>query len=156
MSDRLQVGDTAPDFTLVDDAGETVSLSGYRGERVVLFFYPAAMTPGCTTEACDFQSNVENFDAFAVRVVGISPDPTQRLQEFRSKEKLSYPLLSDPDHAVLEAYGAWGEKTLYGKKSVGVILSPIMVGADGTVEQAMYNIKAAGHVDKVKQALGIG
>lgn len=156
MSERLQVGDTAPDFSLPDDAGEQVSLAGYRGERLVVFFYPAAMTPGCTTEACDFQASVENFDANSVRVVGISPDDPRRLGEFRKKEKLSFPLLSDPDHTVMDAYGAWGEKSMYGKKSVGVIRSTIVVGADGTVEQAMYNVKATGHVAKVSQALGIG
>jgi thioredoxin-dependent peroxiredoxin len=154
MSERLQVGDTAPDFTLPDDTGAQVSLGGYRGERVVLFFYPAAMTAGCTTEACDFESSVEDFDSSAVRVVGISPDDRARLREFRKKEKLSYPLLSDPDHRVLDAYGAWGEKSLYGKKSVGVIRSTVVVGADGTVEQAMYNVRAGGHVAKVRQALG--
>ena len=155
MTERLDTGDRAPDFSLSDDSGNQVMLSDYRGERVIVYFYPAAMTPGCTTEACDFRDNLRDFDEANVRVVGISPDAPAKLAKFRDKEKLNFPLLSDPDHATMEAYGAWGEKMLYGKKAIGVIRSTVIVGADGLVERAAYNVKATGHVAKLKRDLGL-
>ncbi|MGI8879373.1 MAG: thioredoxin-dependent thiol peroxidase [Jatrophihabitans sp.] len=149
MSERLAAADVAPDFTLPDDTGSSVTLADFRGERVIVYFYPAAMTPGCTKQACDFRDNFRQFSNAGLKVVGVSPDQPAKLAKFREKEQLTFPLLSDPDHAVLEAYGAWGEKTLYGKKVTGVIRSTIVVGADGRVEKAMYNVKATGHVDKL-------
>ena len=155
MTERLDTGDRAPDFSLTDDSGNRVHLSDYRGERVIVYFYPAAMTPGCTTEACDFRDNLRDFDDANVRVVGISPDAPEKLAKFREKEKLNFPLLSDPDHATMEAYGAWGEKMLYGKKAIGVIRSTVVVDAGGLVERAAYNVKATGHVAKLKRDLGL-
>jgi len=130
-------------------------LSDYRGERVIVYFYPAAMTPGCTTEACDFRDNLSDFDEANLRVVGISPDAPEKLAKFRDKEKLTFPLLSDPNHTTMEAYGAWGEKMLYGKRAIGVIRSTVVVDADGLVERAAYNVKATGHVAKLKRDLGL-
>jgi len=155
MTDRLEPGDKAPDFTLPDATGTPVSLSDLRGQRVVVYFYPAAMTPGCTTQACDFRDNLSSLAAAGVRVVGVSPDEPARLAKFTEKEHLTFPLLSDPSHEVLEAYGAWGEKSLYGKKVTGVLRSTVVVDADGTVERAMYNVKATGHVAKLRRDLGI-
>jgi thioredoxin-dependent peroxiredoxin len=155
VTERLDTGDRAPDFALTDDSGELVKLSDYRGERVIVYFYPAAMTPGCTTEACDFRDNLRDFDEANVRVVGISPDAPEKLAKFRDKEKLNFPLLSDPDHATMESYGAWGEKMLYGKRAIGVIRSTVVVDADGLVERAAYNVKASGHVAKLKRDLGL-
>ena len=155
MTERLDTGDRAPDFSLSDDSGNQVKLSDYRGERVIVYFYPAAMTPGCTTEACDFRDNLRDFDDANVRVVGISPDAPEKLAKFRDKEKLNFPLLSDPDHATMEAYGAWGEKMLYGKRAIGVIRSTVVVDAGGLVERAAYNVKATGHVAKLKRDLGL-
>ncbi len=146
---RLAPGDPAPDFTLPDADGRPVSLSSYRGQRVIVYFYPAALTPGCTKEACDFRDNLAGLDHRGIAVLGISPDQPARLARFRDKEGLAFPLLSDPDHAVLEAYGAYGEKVLYGKKTVGVIRSTFVVGADGTIEKAMYGVKATGHVARL-------
>ena len=155
MTDRLSKGDTAPDFTLTSDTGESVSLKDLRGQKVIVYFYPAAMTPGCTTQACDFRDNLSSLAGAGVRVVGVSPDEPARLAKFTEKEHLTFPLLSDPSHEVLEAYGAWGEKSLYGKKITGVLRSTVVVDADGTVERAMYNVKATGHVAKLRRDLGI-
>jgi peroxiredoxin Q/BCP len=155
VTERLDTGDRAPDFSLTDDSGNQVELSDYHGERVIVYFYPAAMTPGCTTEACDFRDNLRDFDEANVRVLGISPDAPEKLAKFRDKEKLNFPLLSDPNHATMEAYGAWGEKMLYGKKAIGVIRSTVVVDADGLVERAAYNVKATGHVAKLKRDLGL-
>jgi peroxiredoxin Q/BCP len=155
VTERLDTGDRAPDFSLSDDSGNQVKLSDYRGERVIVYFYPAAMTPGCTTEACDFRDNLRDFDEANVRVVGISPDAPEKLAKFRDKEKLNFLLLSDPDHATMEAYGAWGEKMLYGKRAIGVIRSTVVVDAGGLVERAAYNVKATGHVAKLKRDLGL-
>ncbi|MDA8370877.1 MAG: thioredoxin-dependent thiol peroxidase [Nocardiopsaceae bacterium] len=155
---RLQPGDTAPDFTLEDADGRPVTLSETlksAGKRVVLYFYPAAMTPGCTTQACDFRDNFRDFDAAGFTVVGISPDTSDKLAEFRDKEGLTFPLLSDPDKSVLRAYGAFGEKKNYGRTVQGVIRSTVIIDAEGTVEKALYNVKATGHVDRVKRELGI-
>lgn len=155
MSERLTAGEPAPDFTLSDDTGERVTLSAFRGKRVVIYFYPAAMTPGCTTQACDFRDNFSEFEKAGFKVVGVSPDQPAKLAQFREKEQLTFPLLSDPEHTVLEAYGAYGEKTLYGRKITGVIRSTVVVGADGMVEKAMYNVKATGHVEKLRKELQI-
>lgn len=152
---RLETGATAPTFTLTSHGGEQVALSDYFGQHVVLFFYPAAMTPGCTTEACDFRDSLEPLKAAGYAVLGISPDDTDKLSTFAEQESLSYPLLADPDKATVEAYGAWGEKNLYGKKVTGVIRSTIVVDPEGKVELAKYNVKATGHVATLRKALKI-
>ena len=150
---RLVPGDPAPDFTLPDADGRPVSLSSFRGHRVIVYFYPAALTPGCTKEACDFRDNLAGLTP-GVAVLGISPDQPSKLAKFRDKEGLTFPLLSDPDHAVLEAYGAYGEKVLYGKKTVGVIRSTFVIDAEGTIEKAMYGVKATGHVARLLTDIG--
>jgi peroxiredoxin Q/BCP len=152
---RLEPGDTAPHFSLPAADGSVVSLSDYKGKRVVVYFYPAAMTPGCTTQACDFRDNLESLQAAGVSVIGISPDPPAKLKTFAERDRLTFPLLSDPGHAVLEEYGAWGEKSLYGKTVIGVIRSTVVVGAEGTVELARYNVKATGHVAALRKLLGV-
>jgi peroxiredoxin Q/BCP len=152
---RLAPGDTAPDFTLPDADGKEVSLADFRGRRVVVYFYPAAMTPGCTTQACDFRDNLSSLAAAGVDVVGISPDKPEKLGKFRERDSLTFPLLSDPSRSVLEAYGAYGEKTMYGKKVTGVIRSTFVVDGAGKIEQAQYNVKATGHVAKLRRDLGL-
>ena len=152
---RLETGQTAPAFTLKDHAGRSVSLSDFVGRRLIIFFYPAAMTPGCTTEACDFRDSLVRLQRAGYDVVGISPDKPDKLTTFVEKESLTYPLLSDPDRAVMDAYGVYGEKMLYGKKVTGVIRSTIVVGPDGTVVLPKYNIKATGHVASLSQTLGL-
>jgi peroxiredoxin Q/BCP len=155
VSDRLAPGDTAPDFTLTDDRGEQVSLSALRGQRVIIYFYPAAMTPGCTKQACDFRDSQAELDTAGMTVLGISPDKPEKLAKFREKESLTFPLLSDPDRAVLQAYGAFGEKQLYGKTTIGVIRSTFVVDADGKIELAQYGVKATGHVGRLRKELGV-
>lgn len=150
---RLEPGDAAPEFTLPDDKGNAVSLKDFRGRKLVIFFYPAAMTPGCTKEACDFRDSLEPLRAAGYDVVGISPDSVDKLAKFVEKESLTYPLLADPDKTVLEEYGAYGEKKLYGKVVTGVIRSTIVIGEDGTVDLARYNVKATGHVASLTKAL---
>ena len=150
---RLAPGDEAPDFTLPDADGNPVSLSSLRGQRVIVYFYPAAMTPGCTKQACDFRDNLAELGGAGIAVLGISPDQPAKLAKFRDKEGLTFPLLSDPDHAVLEAYGAFGEKKLYGKTVVGVIRSTFVIDADGKIETAMYGVKATGHVARLRTQL---
>lgn len=150
---RLAAGDLAPDFTLPTDDGGNLTLSELRGSRVVIFFFPAAMTPGCTTQACDFRDSLATLQASGYTVVGISPDPVDKLARFRDQAGLTYPLASDVDRAVLTRYGAYGEKKLYGKVVEGVIRSTIVVGADGTVELAQYNVRATGHVAKLLRDL---
>jgi peroxiredoxin Q/BCP len=152
---RLSPGDPAPDFQLLDADEQQVSSMSLRGQRVVLYFYPAALTPGCTTQACDFRDNLSLLGDSGVAVVGISPDKPAKLREFREVHRLPFPLLSDPDHRVLDAFGAWGEKKLYGKTVVGVIRSTVVVDAHGLVEHAFYNVKATGHVAKLLRALKI-
>lgn len=152
---RLSPGDAAPDFTLPDASGTPVSLSDLRGSRVVLYAYPAAGTPGCTTQACDFRDSLAPLQAAGYRVVGISPDTPAALARFAEAESLPFPLLSDPSHEVLAAYGAYGEKTLYGRSVTGVIRSTFVIGEDGTVERALYNVRATGHVAKLRRELGI-
>jgi thioredoxin-dependent peroxiredoxin len=151
---RLAPGDPAPDFTLPDADGRPVSLSSFRGRRVIVYFYPAAMTPGCTKEACDFRDSRDALDDKGIAVLGISPDQPAKLARFRDKEGLTFPLLSDPDRSVLQAYGAYGEKKLYGKTTVGVIRSTFVIGPDGTVEKALYGVKATGHVARLRAEVG--
>ena len=155
MTTRLQPGDPAPDFTLPTDTGETVTLSDLRGSRVIVYFYPTAMTPGCTTQACDFSDSLDRLKAEGYTVLGISKDTTERLAKFREKEGLTITLLSDVDKDVLDAWGAFGEKKLYGKVVEGVIRSTFVVDADGTIELAQYNVKATGHVAKLRKDLGL-
>src|SRR5580692_2991081 len=152
---RLAPGDAAPDFSLPDADGNEVSLSSLRGQRVIIYFYPAAMTPGCTKQACDFRDSLASLAAAGFAVLGISPDGPAKLAKFRDRDGLTFPLLSDPDKSVLTAYGAYGEKMLYGKKTVGVIRSTFVIGADGTVERAYYGVKATGHVARLRKDLGL-
>ncbi|WP_404443326.1 thioredoxin-dependent thiol peroxidase [Microbacterium marinum] len=152
---RLEPGQPAPDFALVDQDAHPVALSDLRGHKVIAFFYPAAMTPGCTTEACDFRDSVEPLRAAGYTVVGVSRDEPAKLREFRERDALPYDLLSDPDHAVHEAYGAWGEKMNYGKVVEGVIRSTFVIDEDGTLTHALYNVKATGHVARIRSALGV-
>ena len=151
----LAPGDEAPDFTLPDPDGTPVSLRSLAGQKVVLYFYPAASTPGCTTQACDFRDNLASLQAAGYSIVGISPDTLAAQKAFRDEQHVSYPLLSDPDRKVLEAYGAWGEKQLYGKTVTGVIRSTFVIDESGTVEKAMYNVKATGHVARLRKDLGL-
>ena len=154
-STRLAPGDTAPPFTLPDADGNEVSLADYAGRRVIVYFYPAAGTPGCTKQACDFRDNLAELDGEGIDVLGISPDKPAKLAKFVAAEGLTFPLLSDPDRTVLEAYGAYGEKKLYGKTVTGVIRSTFVIAADGTVEQALYNVKATGHVASLRKKLAV-
>ena len=150
---RLNVGDTAPAFALADDAGNTVSLADYAGQRVLVYFYPRANTPGCTKEACDFRDSLEQLNDLNIAVVGISPDKPEALAKFRADHELNFPLLSDPDKSVMTAYGAFGEKKNYGKVVQGVIRSTFLVEPDGTIGQTHYNVKATGHVARVMKGL---
>jgi peroxiredoxin Q/BCP len=152
---RLSPGDPAPDFTLPDADGKDVSLASYRGRRVIVYFYPAASTPGCTKQACDFRDSLAQLNDAGIDVLGISPDKPAKLVKFRDAQGLTFPLLSDPDRAVLGAYAAYGEKTMYGKKTMGVIRSTFVIAADGTIEKALYNVKATGHVAKIIRDLGL-
>ena len=152
---RLSPGDVAPAFTLEDADGKPVSLSDFLGRRVVLYVYPAAMTPGCTTQACDFRDNLSSLQAAGYQVLGLSPDKPAKLAQFREKEGLTFPLLSDPSKEVLTAYGAYGEKQLYGKTVVGVIRSTFVLDEEGRVVTASYGVKATGHVAKLRRDLGI-
>jgi peroxiredoxin Q/BCP len=151
---RLTPGDVAPDFTLPDHAATMRTLSDFRGKPVVVYFYPADDTPGCTKEACQFNDNLKAFSRSGATVVGISPDGAAKHVKFRDKYGLKFPLLSDPDHTTMERYGAWGEKTLYGKKTVGTIRSTFLIAANGTIARAWYGVKADGHAAKVLEALG--
>lgn len=152
---RLSPGDPAPEFTLPDADGNPVSLSAYRGRRVIVYCYPAAMTPGCTTQAVDFTSSAGDLAEAGLDIIGISPDPPEKLLRFREKEGLQITLLSDPEKQVLAAYGAYGTKKLYGKEVVGVIRSTFVVDAEGRIEKAGYNVKATGHVAKLRRDLGL-
>lgn len=152
---QLAPGQTAPDFTLTGADGSTVSLSDYKGRHVIVYFYPAAMTPGCTKQACDFRDSLGSLQAAGYAVLGISPDTPAKLARFVERDGLTFPLLSDPDREVLQQWGAFGEKTMYGKKVVGVIRSTVVVGPDGTVELARYNVKATGHVASLRKTLGL-
>ena len=152
---RLAPGDVAPDFTLPTDSGQTLSLKELRGRKVLLYAYPAAMTPGCTKQACDFTDSLDALQAAGYRVLGISPDKPEKLAKFRERDGLTITLLSDPDLAVHRAYGVYGEKKLYGKIVEGVIRSTFVVGADGKIEVAQYNVKATGHVAKLRKELSV-
>ena len=155
-ADRLSPGDTAPDFSLTDDAGGSVHLADLRGGKVIVYFYPAAMTPGCTTQACDFSESLDSLRGEGFTVLGISPDEPEKLARFRERDALTITLLSDPDKQVMSAWGAFGEKKLYGKVVQGVIRSTVVLDADGVVELAQYNVKATGHVAKLRRDLGLG
>ncbi|MDF1606426.1 thioredoxin-dependent thiol peroxidase [Nocardioides sp. YIM 152315] len=153
MTERLSPGDTAPEFTLTDDSGAEVALGDFLGRKVIVYFYPAAMTPGCTKQACDFTDTLDSFRTEGYEVVGISPDKPEKLAKFRARDGLTITLLSDPDKTVLKEYGAYGEKKLYGKTVEGVIRSTVVVDEDGKVFLAQYNVKATGHVAKLRKDL---
>jgi len=152
---RLEPGTPAPDFTLLDQDGTSVSLSGLRGKKVILYFYPAAMTPGCTTQACDFRDSISSLQGAGYTVVGVSRDEPATLKKFQERDALTFELLSDPDHAVHTAYGVWGEKMNYGKVIEGVIRSTFVIDEQGFIELAQYNVKATGHVARLRKALGV-
>ena len=155
MTERLSPGDPAPDFTLPDADGKPVALADYRGRKVVVYFYPAAMTTGCTKQACDFRDNLTELNGAGFDVLGVSPDKPAKLAKFRDTEGLTFPLLSDPDRSVLTAWGVYGEKTMYGKKVLGVIRSTFVVDENGKIEQALYNVKATGHVAALRKKLAV-
>ena len=155
MTTRLTPGDPAPHFTLPDADDKPVSLADYRGRRVVVYFYPAASTPGCTKEACDFRDNLTELNGAGLDVLGISPDKPAKLAKFRDKEALTFPLLSDADKEVLTAWGAYGEKQMYGKTVTGVIRSTFVIDPDGKIEVAQYNVRATGHVAKLRKDLAV-
>jgi peroxiredoxin Q/BCP len=152
-STRLEAGDAAPDFSLPDADGREVSLSALRGQRVIIYFYPAAMTPGCTKQACDFRDSRDDLAGAGYTVLGISPDKPAKLAKFRDRDGLTFPLLSDPGLEVLKAYGAYGEKMLYGKTTVGVIRSTFVIDPEGKIERAYYGVKATGHVGRLRKDL---
>ena len=154
-ADRLAPGDPAPTFTLPSDTGDLVSLVDLKGRKVIVYFYPAAMTAGCTTQACDFSDSLSSLKGAGYEVLGISPDSPAKLAKFREKDGLTITLLSDADRAVMKSYGAFGEKKLYGKTVEGVLRSTFVVGEDGNLELAQYNVKATGHVAKLRRDLGI-
>lgn len=156
MPERLVPGDTAPDFRLSDSTGNSVGLQDFQGRNTVVYFYPAAATPGCTKQACDFRDSLAALQGAGYDVVGISPDPVTKLAGFAEAEGLTFPLLSDPDHAVAEAYAAWGEKKNYGRSYDGLIRSTVVVGPDGKVTLAQYNVRATGHVAKLLRDLKLG
>ena len=153
---RLAPGDVAPDFTLPTDTGERVSLADHRGRKVIVYFYPAAMTPGCTTQACDFTDSLSALQGAGYDVLGISPDKPEKLAKFRAKDSLTITLLADSDRSVMTAYGAYGEKKMYGKTVEGVIRSTFVVDEEGRIELAQYNVKATGHVAKLRRDLALG
>ncbi|WP_016887217.1 thioredoxin-dependent thiol peroxidase [Mycobacteroides abscessus] len=152
---RLEVGDKAPAFTLLDADGKKVSLSSHKGRKVIIYFYPAAMTPGCTKQACDFRDSLAELNEASLDVIGISPDKPEKLAKFRERDGVNFPLLSDPDKTTLTAYGAFGEKKLYGKIVEGVIRSTFVVDEKGNIEVAQYNVKATGHVAKLRRDISV-
>ena len=151
----MRSGDTAPEISLTDQDGTTRSLAELRGQNVIVYFYPAAMTPGCTTEACDFRDNLNSLSSAGYQVLGVSKDTTADLKRFATEENLNFPLLGDPGLDVHHAYGAWGEKSLYGKKVTGVLRSTFVIDADGVIRHALYNVKATGHVKSLRKKLGL-
>jgi peroxiredoxin Q/BCP len=153
MTERLSPGDTAPDFTLPSDTGEEVSLSDYRGRKVIVYFYPSAMTPGCTKQACDFTESLDSLKTAGYEVIGISPDKPEKLAKFRERDSLTITLLSDPEKSVLADYAAFGEKKLYGKVVQGVIRSTFAIDEEGIITLALYNVRATGHVAKLHKDL---
>jgi len=152
---RLEAGDIAPDFTLTDQDGDQVALAELRGRQVILYFYPEASTPGCTKEACDFRDNLASLASAGYAVLGVSRDQPAKNKRFAEEEHLTFPLLSDPDRAVHEAYGVWGEKSMYGKTVVGVIRSTFVIDEEGRIRLAQYNVKATGHVAALRKKLGL-
>ncbi|MEN9715641.1 MAG: hypothetical protein RJA35_1108 [Actinomycetota bacterium] len=152
---RLEPGQNAPDFTLLDHAGKPVSLSDYKGKKVILYFYPAASTPGCTKEACDFNDALNPLGKHGYTVIGISPDEPKKLAAFKENQSLNFPLLSDPEKAVHQSYGAFGEKSLYGRLYKGVLRSTFVLNENGVIDIALYNVKATGHVASLRKRLGI-
>ncbi len=150
---RLETGDTAPEFTRPDQDGNPVSPAEFAGRKLVIYFYPRAFTPGCTTEACDFRDRYETFAAAGYEIIGVSPDDPDRLRRFREEHGLPFPLLSDPDHAMAAAYGAWGTKKNYGREYEGIIRSTIVLDETGRVLHAWYNVRAKGHADRVAGAV---
>lgn len=155
MTDRLEAGAKAPGFTLTDQHGATVSLGDLMGKKVILYFFPEADTPGCTTQACDFRDNLNSLKSAGYTVVGISRDAPEKLAKFAEKEGLNFALLSDPDRTVHEAYGVWGEKSMYGKTVVGVIRSTFVLDEKGVVALPLYNVKATGHIAALRKKLGL-
>jgi thioredoxin-dependent peroxiredoxin len=155
VTNRLSPGDTAPDFTLTDDTGGQVRLQDLRGRKVIVYFYPAAMTPGCTKQACDFTDSLDSLKAAGYEVLGISPDKPEKLAKFRERDSLTITLLSDADRSVMKAWGAFGMKKLYGKEVEGVIRSTFVVDEEGRIELAQYSVKATGHVAKLRKDLGL-
>lgn len=152
---RLEAETVAPDFTLDDQDGNAVSLSDFSGDKVIVYFYPAASTPGCTTEACDFRDNINSLKSAGYQVLGVSKDTPDALQKFKQEQGLNFSLLSDPDLAVHHAYGAYGEKSLYGKTVTGTIRSTFVVGTNGILKLPLYNVKATGHVASLRKKLGL-
>jgi len=150
---RLEPGDPAPAFEGQDQTGSLRSLADYRGTKLVIYFYPKAFTPGCTTESCDFRDRHDTLTAAGYQIIGVSPDSPDRLEAFRSEHALPFDLISDPDHTIAEAYGAWGTKTNYGKEYQGIIRSTFLIGADGLVEDAFYNVRAKGHAERIMTAV---
>lgn len=155
MTTRLEPGTAAPDFTLPDQTGAPVTLSDLRGSKVILYFYPEAMTPGCTTQACDFRDNLNQLNTAGYRVVGVSRDDVPKLAQFVKQDHLTFPILSDPDHSIHDAYGTFGEKQLYGKTVTGAIRSTFVIDEQGTITHTFYNTKATGHVAMLKKQLGL-
>lgn len=155
MTTRLEPGTAAPDFTLPDQTGAPVTLSDLRGSKVILYFYPEAMTPGCTTQACDFRDNLNQLNTAGYRVVGVSRDDVPKLAQFVKQDHLTFPILSDPDHSIHDAYGTFGEKQLYGKTVTGAIRSTFVIDEEGTITHTFYNTKATGHVAMLKKQLGL-
>jgi len=152
---RLAAGDTAPAFTLTDQDGAAVSLADYAGQKVVVYFYPAAMTPGCTTQACDFRDNLGSLQSAGYQVLGISKDAPAKLKQFQERDAITFPLLSDESLEVHNAYGAYGEKNLYGKIVTGVLRSTFVIDEAGVIQLALYNVKATGHVASLRKKLGV-
>lgn len=152
---KLEPGDRAPAFTLTDDSGEKVALTKLKGKKVILYAYPAAMTPGCTTQACDFRDSLEPFKKAGYVILGISPDSPEKLAKFKEQDHLTFPLLSDPDKKVLEKYGAFGKKMNYGREYMGVIRSTFVIDEKGKIEVALYNVRAKGHVAKLRRELDV-
>jgi peroxiredoxin Q/BCP len=155
MSTRLEAGNTAPSFTLPDQDGKDISLSDFVGKKVILYFYPAASTPGCTKQACDFRDNLGSLEKSGYAVLGVSKDSLAKLKKFEDAESLTFPLLSDPELAVHNAYGTYGEKSMYGKTVMGVIRSTFVIDEQGKIELALYKVKATGHVEALKKKLGL-
>lgn len=155
MSEKLTAGQKAPSFNLANQDDKSVSLDDFKGQKVVVYFYPAASTPGCTTQACELRDNINTLKAAGYTVLGISPDAPSKLAKFKAKESLNFDLLSDTDHSVQEAYGVWGEKSMYGKTYMGTIRSTFVVDESGNLTHALYNVKAKGHIAMLKDQLGL-